>query len=70
MHDQLQTKRGALQICMRLVDHAAVGRRYVEEGLRLIKKGDVTRALEAFFHAATLPTACATRQSNYGLKYG
>ena len=34
------------------VDHADEGKRYLDKGLRLIKKSDVSNAAEAFFHAA------------------
>jgi hypothetical protein len=34
------------------VDHAAKGKRYLEEGQQLIEKSEVSNAKEAFFHAA------------------
>ena len=34
------------------VDHASEGKKYLEEGLELVKNGDIDNAIEAFFHAA------------------
>lgn len=35
------------------VDHAAEGKRYLEEGLELVKNGDIDNAVECFYYAAT-----------------